>query len=138
RNGAIVIGQIFAGGDTNVVFDGSFDIKGDTFTTGAKPSTTFDIFFNNGSSSITFKGGKSSMTSCSHGVYTRFSAYSATHTTNFILDGADFVFNVLSETAPNPGVSMVGTTEVNKYSSGFAFSGNGNVQLNIHTNSPEE
>ncbi|EGK7481045.1 hypothetical protein IOX10_004834, partial [Salmonella enterica] len=44
RNGAIVIGQIFAGGDTNVVFDGSFDIKGDTFTTGAKPSTTFDIF----------------------------------------------------------------------------------------------
>ncbi|EHB9917685.1 hypothetical protein JZA69_005226, partial [Salmonella enterica] len=138
RNGAIVIGQIFAGGDTNVVFDGSFDIKGDTFTTGAKPSTTFDIFFNNGSSSITFKGGKSSMTSCSHGVYTRFSAYSATHTINFILDGADFVFNVLSETAPNPGVSMVGTTEVNKYSSGFAFSGNGNVQLNIHTNSPEE
>ncbi|EEO8601063.1 hypothetical protein G6T41_005236, partial [Salmonella enterica] len=138
RNGAIVIGQIFAGGDTNVVFDGSFDIKGDTFTTGAKPSTTFDIFFNNGSSSITFKGGKSSMTSCSHGVYTRFSAYAATHTTNFILDGADFVFNVLSETAPNPGVSMVGTTEVNKYGSGFAFSGNGNVQLNIHTISPEE
>ncbi|EFS5711974.1 filamentous hemagglutinin N-terminal domain-containing protein [Salmonella enterica] len=138
RNGAIVIGQIFAGGNTNVVFDGSFDIKGDAFTTGAKPSTTFDIFFNNGSSPITFKGGKSSMTSCSHGVYTRFSAYSATHTTNFILDGADFVFNVLSETAPNPGVSMVGTTEVNKYGSGFAFSGNGNVQLNIHTISPEE
>ncbi|EBG8180922.1 filamentous hemagglutinin N-terminal domain-containing protein [Salmonella enterica subsp. enterica serovar Litchfield] len=138
RNGAIVIGQIFAGGNTNVVFDGSFDIKGDTFTTGAKPSTTFDIFFNNGSSSITFKGGKSSLTSCSHGVYTRFSAYAATHTTNFILDGADFVFNVLSETAPNPGVSMVGTTEVNKYGSGFAFSGNGNVLLNIHTNSPEE
>lgn len=138
RNGAIVIGQIFAGGNTSVVFDGSFDIKGDAFTTGAKPSTTADIFFNNSSSPITFKGGKSSMTSCGHGVYNRFSAYVDTHTTNFILDGADFVFNVLSETAPSPGLSMVGTTEVNKYGSGFAFSGNGNVQLNIHTMLPEE
>ncbi|ELG6581908.1 filamentous hemagglutinin N-terminal domain-containing protein [Salmonella enterica] len=138
RNGAIVIGQIFAGGDTNVVFDGSFDIKGDAFTTGAKPSSTYDIFFNNGSSSITFKGGKSSMTSCSHGVYTRFSAYVATHTTNFILDGADFVFNVTAGTAPHQGLSMLGTIEFNKYSSGFAFSGNGNVQLNIHTSSQEE
>ncbi|EBA3049831.1 filamentous hemagglutinin N-terminal domain-containing protein [Salmonella enterica] len=138
RNGAIVIGQIFAGGDTNVVFDGSFDIKGDAFTTGAKPSSTYDIFFNNGSSSITFKGGKSSMTSCSHGVYTRFSAYSATHTTNFILDGADFVFNVTAGTAPHQGLSMLGTIEFNKYTSGFAFSGNGNAQLNIHTSSQEE
>ncbi|EEG2452453.1 filamentous hemagglutinin N-terminal domain-containing protein [Salmonella enterica] len=138
RNGAIVIGQIFAGGDTNVVFDGSFDIKGDAFTTGAKPSSTYDIFFNNGSSSITFKGGKSSLTSCSHGVYTRFSAYSATHTTNFILDGADFVFNVTAGTAPHQGLSMLGTIEFNKYTSGFAFSGNGNAQLNIHTSSQEE
>ncbi|EEO4282266.1 filamentous hemagglutinin N-terminal domain-containing protein [Salmonella enterica] len=138
RNGAIVIGQIFAGGDTNVVFDGSFDIKGDAFTTGAKPSSTYDIFFNNGSSSITFKGGKSSLTSCSHGVYTRFSAYSATHTTNFILDGADFVFNVTAGTAPLQGLSMLGTIEFNKYTSGFAFSGNGNAQLNIHTSSQEE
>ncbi|EJB9216792.1 filamentous hemagglutinin N-terminal domain-containing protein [Salmonella enterica] len=138
RNGAIVIGQIFAGGDTNVVFDGSFDIKGDAFTTGAKPISTYDIFFNNGSSSITFKGGKSSMTSCSHGVYTRFSAYSATHTTNFILDGADFVFNVTAGTAPHQGLSMLGTIEFNKYTSGFAFSGNGNAQLNIHTSSQEE
>ncbi|EAR3679383.1 filamentous hemagglutinin N-terminal domain-containing protein [Salmonella enterica] len=138
RNGAIVIGQIFAGGDTNVVFDGSFDIKGDAFTTGAKPSSTYDIFFNNGSSSITFKGGKSSMTSCSYGVYTRFSAYSATHTTNFILDGADFVFNVTAGTAPHQGLSMLGTIEFNKYTSGFAFSGNGNAQLNIHTSSQEE
>ncbi|EGB4542128.1 filamentous hemagglutinin N-terminal domain-containing protein [Salmonella enterica] len=138
RNGAIVIGQIFAGGDTNVVFDGSFDIKGDAFTTGAKPSSTYDIFFNNGSSSITFKGGKSSLTSCSHGVYTRFSAYSATHTTNFILDGADFVFNVTAGAAPHQGLSMLGTIEFNKYTSGFAFSGNGNAQLNIHTSSQEE
>ncbi|ENQ1203037.1 filamentous hemagglutinin N-terminal domain-containing protein [Salmonella enterica] len=138
RNGAIVIGQIFAGGDTNVVFDGSFDIKGDAFTTGAKPSSTYDIFFNNGSSSITFKGGKSSLTSCSHGVYTRFSAYSATHTTNFILDGADFVFNVTAGTAPHQGLSMLGTIEFNRYTSGFAFSGNGNAQLNIHTSSQEE
>ncbi|EJW4945866.1 filamentous hemagglutinin N-terminal domain-containing protein [Salmonella enterica] len=138
RNGAIVIGQIFAGGDTNVVFDGSFDIKGDAFTTGTKPSSTYDIFFNNGSSSITFKGGKSSLTSCSHGVYTRFSAYSATHTTNFILDGADFVFNVTAGTAPHQGLSMLGTIEFNKYTSGFAFSGNGNAQLNIHTSSQEE
>ncbi|EJV9720029.1 filamentous hemagglutinin N-terminal domain-containing protein [Salmonella enterica] len=138
RNGAIVIGQIFAGGDTNVVFDGSFDIKGDVFTTGAKPSSTYDIFFNNGSSSITFKGGKSSLTSCSHGVYTRFSAYSATHTTNFILDGADFVFNVTAGTATHQGLSMLGTIEFNKYTSGFAFSGNGNAQLNIHTSSQEE
>ncbi|EFU6508051.1 filamentous hemagglutinin N-terminal domain-containing protein [Salmonella enterica] len=138
RNGAIVIGQIFAGGDTNVVFDGSFDIKGDAFPTGAKPSSTYDIFFNNGSSSITFKGGKSSLTSCSHGVYTRFSAYSATHTTNFILDGADFVFNVTAGTAPHQGLSMLGTIEFNKYTSGFAFSGNGNAQLNIHTSSQEE
>ncbi|EAP5001180.1 filamentous hemagglutinin N-terminal domain-containing protein [Salmonella enterica] len=138
RNGAIVIGQIFAGGDTNVVFDGSFDIKGDAFTTGAKPSSTYDIFFNNGSSSITFKGGKSSLTSCSHGVYTRFSAYLATHTTNFILDGADFVFNVTAGTAPHQGLSMLGTIEFNKYTSGFAFSGNGNAQLNIHTSSQEE
>ncbi|EKO3043283.1 filamentous hemagglutinin N-terminal domain-containing protein [Salmonella enterica] len=138
RNGAIVIGQIFAGGDTNVVFDGSFDIKGDAFTTGAKPSSIYDIFFNNGSSSITFKGGKSSLTSCSHGVYTRFSAYSATHTTNFILDGADFVFNVTAGTAPHQGLSMLGTIEFNKYTSGFAFSGNGNAQLNIHTSSQEE
>ncbi|ENM6094247.1 filamentous hemagglutinin N-terminal domain-containing protein [Salmonella enterica] len=138
RNGAIVIGQIFAGGDTNVVFDGSFDIKGDAFTTGAKPSSTYDIFFNNGSSSITFKGGKSSLTSCSHGVYTRFSAYTATHTTNFILDGADFVFNVTAGTAPHQGLSMLGTIEFNKYTSGFAFSGNGNAQLNIHTSSQEE
>ncbi|OHI43762.1 two-partner secretion domain-containing protein [Salmonella enterica] len=138
RNGAIVIGQIFAGGDTNVVFDGSFDIKGDAFTTGAKPSSTYDIFFNNGSSSITFKGGKSSLTSGSHGVYTRFSAYSATHTTNFILDGADFVFNVTAGAAPHQGLSMLGTIEFNKYTSGFAFSGNGNAQLNIHTSSQEE
>ncbi|OHH61335.1 two-partner secretion domain-containing protein [Salmonella enterica] len=138
RNGAIVIGQIFAGGDTNVVFDGSFDIKGDAFTTGAKPSSTYDIFFNNGSSSITFKGGKSSLTSSSHGVYTRFSAYSATHTTNFILDGADFVFNVTAGAAPHQGLSMLGTIEFNKYTSGFAFSGNGNAQLNIHTSSQEE
>ncbi|OHK14274.1 hypothetical protein A7S65_11175 [Salmonella enterica] len=138
RNGAIVIGQIFAGGDTNVVFDGSFDIKGDAFTTGAKPSSTYDIFFNNGSSSITFKGGKSSLTSCSHGVYSRFSAYSATHTTNFILDGADFVFNVTAGAAPHQGLSMLGTIEFNKYTSGFAFSGNGNAQLNIHTSSQEE
>ncbi|EDM7410024.1 hypothetical protein CWG93_22790, partial [Salmonella enterica subsp. enterica serovar Sandiego] len=134
--GAIVIGDIWAG-STNVVFDGSFDIKGNSFATGAKDSNTYDIFFNSGTSTITFKGGKSSLTSYGYGVKAIYSAYQVIQTTNFILDSADLAFNVLSDTASSPGVSMVGTSQSNYFSNGFAFSGNGNVQLNIHAISPK-
>ncbi|EGA8078558.1 filamentous hemagglutinin N-terminal domain-containing protein [Salmonella enterica] len=130
--GAVVIGQIWQQ-STNVVFDGSFDINGRA--TG--PNNTPDFYFPDGDATITFKGGKSSMTSYGNGVLAEYSGYSVAHATKFILDDADFSFNVLSDSAPSPGVVLIGDTNYNSYTSGFVFSGNGNAQLNIHASSPD-
>ncbi|EAB3361036.1 filamentous hemagglutinin N-terminal domain-containing protein [Salmonella enterica] len=130
--GAVVIGQIWQQ-STNVVFDGSFDINGRA--TG--PNNTPDFYFPDGDATITFKGGKSSMTSYGNGVLAEYSGYSVAHATKFILDDADFSFNVLSDSAPSPGVVLIGYTNYNSYTSGFVFSGNGNAQLNIHASSPD-
>ncbi|ECZ2625109.1 filamentous hemagglutinin N-terminal domain-containing protein [Salmonella enterica] len=130
--GAVVIGQIWQQ-STNVVFDGSFDINGRA--TG--PNNTPDFYFPDGDATITFKGGKSSMTSYGNGVLADYSGYSVAHATKFILDDADFSFNVLSDSAPSPGVVLIGDTNYNSYTSGFVFSGNGNAQLNIHASSPD-
>ncbi|EBJ0838543.1 filamentous hemagglutinin N-terminal domain-containing protein [Salmonella enterica] len=130
--GAVVIGQIWQQ-STNVVFDGSFDINGRA--TG--PNNTPDFYFPDGDATITFKGGKSSMTSYGNGVLAEYSGYSVAHATKFILDDADFSFNVLSGSAPSPGVVLIGDTNYNSYTSGFVFSGNGNAQLNIHASSPD-
>ncbi|EDC2745190.1 filamentous hemagglutinin N-terminal domain-containing protein [Salmonella enterica] len=130
--GAVVIGQIWQQ-STNVVFDGSFDINGRA--TG--PNNTPDFYFPDADATITFKGGKSSMTSYGNGVLAEYSGYSVAHATKFILDDADFSFNVLSDSAPSPGVVLIGDTNYNSYTSGFVFSGNGNAQLNIHASSPD-
>ncbi|ELT9206868.1 filamentous hemagglutinin N-terminal domain-containing protein [Salmonella enterica] len=130
--GAVVIGQIWQQ-STNVVFDGSFDINGRA--TG--PNNTPDFYFPDGDATITFKGGKSSMTSYGNGVLAEYSGYSVAHATKFILDDANFSFNVLSDSAPSPGVVLIGDTNYNSYTSGFVFSGNGNAQLNIHASSPD-
>ncbi|ELQ8748714.1 filamentous hemagglutinin N-terminal domain-containing protein [Salmonella enterica] len=130
--GAVVIGQIWQQ-STNVVFDGSFDINGRA--TG--PNNTPDFYFPDGDATITFKGGKSSMTSYGNGVLAEYSGYSVAHATKIILDDADFSFNVLSDSAPSPGVVLIGDTNYNSYTSGFVFSGNGNAQLNIHASSPD-
>ncbi|EIE2769991.1 filamentous hemagglutinin N-terminal domain-containing protein [Salmonella enterica subsp. enterica serovar Rubislaw] len=132
--GAVVIGQIWQQ-STNVVFDGSFDIKGRA--TGPDNTNTPDFYFPDGDATITFKGGKSSMTSYGNGVLAEYSGYSVAHATKFILDDADFSFNVLSDSAPSPGVVLIGDTNYNSYTSGFVFSGNGNAQLNIHARSPD-
>ncbi|EIL8248351.1 filamentous hemagglutinin N-terminal domain-containing protein [Salmonella enterica] len=132
--GAVVIGQIWQQ-STNVVFDGSFDINGRA--TGPDNTNTPDFYFPDGDATITFKGGKSSMTSYGNGVLAEYSGYSVAHATKFILDDADFSFNVLSDSAPSPGVVLIGDTNYNSYTSGFVFSGNGNAQLNIHARSPD-
>ncbi|EIP6171885.1 filamentous hemagglutinin N-terminal domain-containing protein [Salmonella enterica] len=132
--GAVVIGQIWQQ-STNVVFDGSFDINGRA--TGPDNTNTPDFYFPDGDATITFKGGKSSMTSYGNGVLAEYSGYSVAHATKFILDDADFSFNVLSDSAPSPGVVLIGDTNYNSYTSGFVFSGNGNAQLNIHASSPD-
>lgn len=130
----IVMGLLY-GGNTNLSFDGSFNINGVVNTTTHNGSPDAAGIYYNGPTNITFSGGDSVIEGRGNNMILGMGgAYTAAPQTirNITLTDANLTMNLFSDSAF--ALNQISEVSGKKYSVGLAFFGNGNVSINGHNN----
>ncbi|EMD3064484.1 hypothetical protein VQY69_004869, partial [Salmonella enterica] len=132
----IEIGRLIDG-STEVLFDGDFDIKGE-IKGAAEKNTGAGIFFDGLSTNITMTRGNITLSADGYGgalgivSMARSDKYTDRQSFN-LQDNAKLIINASSDS----GTAFSGTG-ASGYSYGFVFSGQGDVEINAHSNSSSE
>lgn len=130
----IVMGLLY-GGNTNLSFDGSFNIKGVVNTTTHNASPDAAGIYYNGPTNITFSGGDSVIEGRGNNMILGMGgAYTTAPQTirNITLTDANLTMNLFADSAF--ALNQISEAPGKSYSVGLAFFGNGNVSINGHNN----
>lgn len=130
----IVMGLLYDG-NTNLSFDGSFNIKGVVNTTTHNASPDAAGIYYNGPTNITFSGGDSVIEGRGNNMILGMGgAYTTAPRTirNITLTDANLTMNLFADSAF--ALNQISETPGKSYSVGLAFFGNGNVSINGHNN----
>ncbi|EIW6807180.1 hypothetical protein MF428_005255, partial [Salmonella enterica] len=135
----IEIGRLWDGG-TEVLFDGDFDIKGKA-TGSSEKNVVGGIFFDELSTNITMTRGNITLSADGYegasGITGMNSDYSYANSRRFNLqNNAKLIINASSDSGT--AFSSIGTGDSPTFSYGFVFSGQGDVEINAHSNSSSE
>ncbi|EKC2495872.1 filamentous hemagglutinin N-terminal domain-containing protein, partial [Salmonella enterica] len=138
--GGIVTGQLFS--NTNILFDGSFNIKGIAYFShedNGAPNVPAGIFESGGAgTTLTFSNGDSTYygegVGVARGLDGAVISNSPVARKNIILkDGANL--NMIFRAENEIAYSTVDPLDANGYSTGYDFSGQGNVSIGAYNNS---
>lgn len=136
--GGIVLGYLW-GRDTQVLFDGKFNIKGEAkvkLSDKMLANNTAGIFFDS-PANLTFKNDSSWTGVGENGALGMAGVYSDYHFSDYksfnLENGVTLAMKLKSDT--NAAIRTVPTSTANIHSNGYHFSGQGNVQIDAKSNS---